>query len=1018
VAAAAEFEDVICQLIDARVFYSFKVFPVAVLLFSLLFCCVSARAQFQSAFVFAPDPKGIAVYTRNDVTGVLTPVAGSPFPSKEVVNVMTLDFSGRFLFTANRDLSPGTISMFTVDPNTGAVQEVPNSPFASAATNAPVFLSVESSGQFLYVIDFNSSTAGASSFETFTIDAANLALVPSSAGATELPGLFVSGATHPSGKSFYAFLNAPFSSIPNETFFLVFDGATGKFTIPDPNLAPNVGTFGCCFALDPQGASLALGTGTVLTNYGLQTDGTLASNSTTGSTSTDATSMSFDSLGRFLYVDEAQPPSTSTIVHFFSVGTVQELPNSPLPSIFPSTATWIVDPTAPLIFANQVYQVDPQTGVPGSILSSSPISPPSIFTRPPGSQPVVGPIAQLSPASLSFGSLTVGQASSALTLTISSVGGQALSLNTITITGTNPGDFSITGDTCHAPVALSPNSSCSELITFTPSATGARSAALTITDNASPSTQSASLSGTGLAPAPAVTLIPGSLAFGNVAMGSSAQQSISVQNSGTAALHISNIALGGANASDYSSSSASCTSAIAVGSSCTATVTFTPAAAGLRSATLTLTDDAPNSPQTVIITGTGLSSAPAVTLVPGSLAFGNVAVGSSAQQSISVQNSGTAALHISNIALGGANASDYSSSSPSCTSAIAVGSSCTVNVTFTPTAAGLRSATLALTDDAPNSPQAAAVSGTGVSSAPAVSFSPATPSFPTTTQGTSSGAQTMTVTNSGNAPLHVSSVSLGGSNASEFSLTNTCNAPIAPAANCTISMVFSPIATGQQTANVMIADDVAGSPQTVPLSAMANPAFTAGAAPGGSTTASVSAGQTAQYQLQLTPGSGYGGTVSLACSGAPTGAVCQAPSTVTISNGVAATFAVSVSTSGPAQLPPWPKMRFVPLPGTRLFSLLALVVFLLLLLRSVRTGRSFFERKYVAGYGLFAATVLYAVLLVEGCGGAGSASVAPPTPPSTVTPSGTSTIVLTLSAMSSAGQPLQLQPIQLTLIVK
>jgi hypothetical protein len=90
---------------------------------------VPARAQLQHPFVFAVDPanaRSIDVFTRNDLTGVLTPVAGSPFPSKKTVNVMTIDFKGRFLFTAS--YNPSDVSMFTIDPNTGALQEVANSP--------------------------------------------------------------------------------------------------------------------------------------------------------------------------------------------------------------------------------------------------------------------------------------------------------------------------------------------------------------------------------------------------------------------------------------------------------------------------------------------------------------------------------------------------------------------------------------------------------------------------------------------------------------------------------------------------------------------------------------------------------------------------------------------------------------------------------------------------------------------------------------------------------------------------
>jgi len=106
------------------------------LMTALFVCAIPAHAQLQSAFVFAADPanpKSVSVYTRNDVTGILTPVAGSPFPSKVPVKVMTLDFKGRFLFTAS--YNPSKISMFVVDPNTGALQEVLNSPFASLSTN-------------------------------------------------------------------------------------------------------------------------------------------------------------------------------------------------------------------------------------------------------------------------------------------------------------------------------------------------------------------------------------------------------------------------------------------------------------------------------------------------------------------------------------------------------------------------------------------------------------------------------------------------------------------------------------------------------------------------------------------------------------------------------------------------------------------------------------------------------------------------------------------------------------------
>lgn len=878
------------------------------LVFSLSLCSLSARAQFQSPFVFTADPKGVAVYTRNDVTGILTPVPGSPFPGKEPVNVITLDFAGRFLFTAS--YSPSKISMFTVDPNTGALQEVLNSPFASLATNTPVFLSTENTGQFLYVINFNGSQAGASSLETFQIDAANLELIPSQSLAIDLPGLFLSGATHRSGKSFYAFLHDTLSSIPNQGVFLLFDSSTGKFTLPSPNMGSSAGTFGCCLALDPQGNSLALGVSSLLTIYSLQVDGTFGTSPGTGNANGEALSMAFDTFGRFLYVDFLEPPATSTNVHIFSPATLLETSNSPLPANFPSSSTWNVDPTAPLIYADQVYQVDPQTGIPSPMLSASPITKPAIFTQPPGSQPVLGPIAQLSSTSLSFGSLSLGQTSSALTLTITSDGGQALSLNTVGITGQNSSDFAITGDTCHAPTALQPSQSCSLLVSFTPSAIGNRSAAVTITDNASPPMESAALSGTGLTPAPAVTLIPGSLDFGTLKQGTSTSLGISVENSGTATLHITNVVLGGANANDYSFSSPTCSSPIAVNSSCTVIVTFTPLAPGVRSAIVTISDDAPGSPQTISLSGTGGATAAAIT------------------------------------------------------------------------------------------------------------FSPVVPSFPTITQGTLSPAQSLTVISTGTGPLHVSSVTLGGSNPSEFTFISNCTAPVAPSASCTISLVFNPIGAGQRAANLVITDDAPGSPQTISLSATANPAFLAGPAPGGAMTASISAGQTAQFQLQLTPGPGYSGTVSLSCSGAPLAATCHVPPTVSVSNGAAAPFTVTVSTNGSAMVLPSPPRRFAPPAGIRLLLLLALALVLVKAAKNRWTFDSERRARRLSWSGAVTAVFLCSVILAAGCGTASTSNSASLSPPPVVTPSGTSTIIVTPTAVSSTGQPLQLMPIQLTLIVK
>src|ERR1700722_6084599 len=163
--------------------------------------------------------------------------------------------------------------------------------------------------------------------------------------------------------------------------------------------------------------------------------------------------------------------------------------------------------------------------------------------------------------------------------------------------------------------------------------------------------------------------------------------------------------------------------------------------------------------------------------------------------------------------------------------------------------------------------------------------------------------------------------------------------------------------------------------------------FSAGAAQGGSMNASVSAGQTAQYQMQLTPGPRYSGSVSLACSGAPLGATCQVPASVSLANGLPAPFTVTVLTSGGVMLPPSIPMRFIPPAGIRMLLLLALA---LVLLKAAKNRWIFVNAlgpRRLALSGAPAAGLLCSVIYLAGCG-AGSTILAPPP---VITPSGTST---------------------------
>ena len=267
---------------------------------------------------------------------------------------------------------------------------------------------------------------------------------------------------------------------------------------------------------------------------------------------------------------------------------------------------------------------------------------------------------------------------------------------------------------------------------------------------------------------PAASLSPASLTFPTETVGtSSTSESSTLRNSGSAPLTISGIGVAGADAGDYAEAN-DCPSApatLAPSSACTISVTFTPSAAGTRSGSVRVTDDAGGSPQTVALSGTGAVAAPAAGLSPASLSFGSRPVGSSsAPQTATLQNTGTAPLTISGIDLTGAAPGDYAQTNdcPLGPASLPVGATCVISVTFTPSAGGSRAASLSVTDDAADSPQALALSGTGTQPAPAVSLTPASVAFGSQRLGTTSAAQAVTLTNTGTLALTITAVTSGG----------------------------------------------------------------------------------------------------------------------------------------------------------------------------------------------------------------------------------------------------------------
>jgi hypothetical protein len=311
------------------------------------------------------------------------------------------------------------------------------------------------------------------------------------------------------------------------------------------------------------------------------------------------------------------------------------------------------------------------------------------------------------------------------------------------------------------------------------------------------------------------------LTFANQTVGTtSATQFSTLTNSGTTTITISSITPSG----DFALAGlGTCGTSLAAGVSCTTSVSFKPTATGTRTGSVTITDSATGSPQKIALSGSGVSSGtgtPVLSLSPTSLAFGNQTVGTtSAAKVVTLSNTGTAALSITSIAVAGTNIGDFTQTH-TCGASLAAGAKCTISVTFKPAATGARSARVSVTDNASGSPQAVALSGSGVSSSttgPAVRLLPTSLAFGNQTVGTTSAVKYVTLTNTGNATLTFSG-NFAISGDFHFAGLGNCGATVAAGASCTISVKLTPTAKGIRTGAATLNDNAPNTPQKITLS--------------------------------------------------------------------------------------------------------------------------------------------------------------------------------------------------------
>ena len=426
---------------------------------------------------------------------------------------------------------------------------------------------------------------------------------------------------------------------------------------------------------------------------------------------------------------------------------------------------------------------------------------------------VTAPAVTLTPSSLTFASTIAGVTTAAQLVTIKNSGTAALTLTSESITGTSASSFVKSATTCGASLAA--GASCTVSVELKPASVGALTASLSIADNATGSPQTVTLTGTG---ASAVTLTPASLAFASTTVGvTTAAQLVTLKNSSAAALTLTSETITGTGATSFVKSATTCGASLAAGATCTVSVEFKPAAAGALTAALSIADSAVGSPQTVPLTGTGVAVAAAtVTLTPASIAFpATVVAATSAAQVVTLKNTGTVAVTISSIAVGGINPTSFLEIG-TCGTSLAAGASCSIVVAFKPASAAALAGTLSLTDNAAGSPQTVTLTGTGTA-APTLTKSVTALVFPATTHLTTSAALAVTLTNSGTATLTFNSITLAGTNPTDFVEVNTCGASLPPAASCAVYVAFKPAAVAAYTATLSISDNGAASPQSVTL---------------------------------------------------------------------------------------------------------------------------------------------------------------------------------------------------------
>lgn len=409
----------------------------------------------------------------------------------------------------------------------------------------------------------------------------------------------------------------------------------------------------------------------------------------------------------------------------------------------------------------------------------------------------------VSPTTLAFGSQVLNASSTAQNVTIKNTGAENVTVNSISASG----GYSETDNCSGTP--LTPGQACTITVTFTPVITGTMNGTITIEDTATGSPHIVDLTGSGqLAISLSANLTFPATNVGNT----SAPQTMTLTNNQSQTLTYAYSTSGDFSA--IGNGSSPCNGTLNARSKCTFAVTFAPTINGTIKGALTIV---PNSGylRTGGFTGTGQNGSPApLTFTPATLGFGNVALNTPSARTVTIKNTGSAAITFTSITGSGSYVATPSGASP-CNGTLNGGKTCTMTVTFTPLVTGTTVGSITVIDNASVSTQIQDASGNGVLP---VTMAPTSIPFGTVSVGSTSAVHVVTVTNNLSTATPITSVVASGDFIYTSAGVSPCGTSIPAKSTCTLGAEFSPVTAGVISGDLTLSFNAGSSPQVVSLS--------------------------------------------------------------------------------------------------------------------------------------------------------------------------------------------------------